>query len=332
MNQPKVAVIGCGYWGRNIVRNFSNLGELRMIHDPSPLIAREISDRHGVPAVDLDLVLSDNGVKGVAIAAPAPLHFELASLCLNAGKHVMVEKPVALNRQDAIKLIELADKQSRLLMVGHLLNYHNGFLKVCELVDRGEIGKLRRIYSNRLSFGKVRTEEDVLWSFAPHDISMILRLVDGETPDFVEAHGGAYITANTADFAHVHLGFANNVTAHVFVSWLHPFKEQRLVVVGESGMIVFDDTAPIENKVAIYRHKVELNNGIPVMDRAEAEYPPIPICEPLQAECQAFLSGMENPSDIYTDGAEGLRVLEVLTRAQSAMSGPESLMESRHAD
>jgi UDP-2-acetamido-3-amino-2,3-dideoxy-glucuronate N-acetyltransferase len=314
-----VAVIGCGYWGKNIVRNFAELGQLRSVCDPFPANAQAMSAQFGVPALDYAQILSDPGVKGIAIAAPAPLHADLACRAIEAGKHVMVEKPIALSLGDAQRMIDTAAAHGKLLMVGHLLNYHPAFLKVVELVKGGDIGKIRRIYSNRLSLGKLRTDEDVMWSFAPHDVSMILRLAGDRLPDRIDAHGAAYLSEGIVDFAHVHLGFDSGITAHIFTSWLHPFKEQKLVVVGEAGMIVFDDTAPMPERVTLYRHIAEIRDGQPLVKKADGEHIPFEVSEPLRNECQAFLDGIAGRVMIHTNGAEGLRVLEVLSRAEQSM-------------
>lgn len=319
VKNPSIAVIGCGYWGKNIVRNFSILNELRMVCDPFPANAKAMSEQFDVPAVDFEAILNDPMVKGVAIAAPAPLHFDLASKVIMSGKHVFVEKPITLEIEEAKELIRLAKEHDRLLMVGHLLNYHPAFLKVCSLVQSGEIGAVQRIYSNRLSFGKVRTEENVLWSFAPHDISMILRLAGGVAPVDVSAHGGSYVSAGIDDFATVNMAFENGVTAHIFVSWLHPFKEQRLVVTGSKGAIVFDDTVGHADKVKLYRSSAVIENGQPKLEKSEAIVVEYEQGEPLRNECQAFLDGMMDRANVYTDGAEGLRVLDVLSRAETSM-------------
>jgi UDP-2-acetamido-3-amino-2,3-dideoxy-glucuronate N-acetyltransferase len=318
--EPAVAVVGCGYWGKNLVRNFSMIGQLRLVCDPFPAVAASMSEQFSVPHASFEDILADEGVRGVAIAAPAAQHAGLAARCLRAGKHVFVEKPVALVVEDAKALIKLAGEQQRLLMVGHLLNYHPGFLKVCELAASGMTGSLRRIYSNRLSFGKVRTEENVLWSFAPHDISMILRLAGGQRPVTVSAHGAGYVSEGIDDFAVINMGFEGGLTAHVFVSWLHPFKEQRLVVIGERASVVFDDTAAADKKVGLYRNSAAIVDGQPVLQKEDVEYIQFDESEPLRNECLAFLAGMDAPSGIYTDGAEGLRVLEVLGAAEDAMT------------
>jgi UDP-2-acetamido-3-amino-2,3-dideoxy-glucuronate N-acetyltransferase len=314
-----IAVVGCGYWGKNIVRNFSELGALRMVCDSHAPLAAAMSSQFSVPAVSLDEIENDPSATGVAIASPAPLHAELAARFLSAGKHVFVEKPVALEIDDAEKLVQLAAKHERLLMVGHLLHYHPAFLRACALVEAGDIGALKHIYSNRLSFGKVRIEENVLWSFAPHDISMILRLAGSQRPEHVAAFGGGYISRDIEDFCVVNLGFKSGVSAHIFVSWQHPFKEQRLVAIGEKGALVFDDTAAKEKKLALYRSTAIIENGQPVLNKAEAEFMPFEDGEPLRNECQAFLNGMANPQSVFTNGQEGLRVLDVLSRAEASM-------------
>ena len=186
----RVAVIGCGYWGKNLVRNFAELGALAAICDPDRATAAQLSERFGAPVRELDDVLGDKGIAAVAIAAPAVQHAALATAAIEAGKHVFVEKPLALTATEADRLCELADRRDRRLMVGHLLQYHPAFVALRDLVREGALGRLQYIYSNRLNLGKVRREEDILWSFAPHDLSMILSLV-GDEPTEVTATGGA---------------------------------------------------------------------------------------------------------------------------------------------
>jgi predicted dehydrogenase len=318
-SNKQIAVVGCGYWGKNIVRNFAELGFLATICDPDERNTAPLVEKHDVEVRSLDSIIEDPYIKGIAIASPAPMHAEMATRALNAGKHVMVEKPIALSVEDAEKLVALAAKKDRLLMVGHLLNYHSGFLKIAEMVESGALGPLRRIYSNRLSLGKLRQAENVLWSFAPHDFSMISRLADGQEPTDVHAFGGSHVTRGIADFCHVHMNFSDNLKAHVFVSWLHPFKEQKLVVIGEDGMVVFDDTQPIEQKVALYNHKLSVERGIPKINKALPEFQNIQHSEPLKNECLSFVQGMEDRSIIYTNGEEGLRVLSLLSRAEESL-------------
>lgn len=322
---PSIAVVGCGYWGKNIVRNFAQLGELGAVSDPYRPNAEAMTSLYGAPTRSLDEILIDPKVMGVAIAAPAPLHAEIACKCLEAGKHVFVEKPIALSLSDAQRMVDAGVANNRLVMVGHLLNYHPAFLKVVEIVGSGELGNLRRIYSNRLSLGKVRTDENVMWSFAPHDVSMILRLA-GKVPSRVDAHGAAYLSPGIQDFTHLHMQFDDGMTAHVFTSWLHPFKEQKLVVVGDKGMVVFDDTLPDNKKVALYKHAINIGSAGPEIAKADVEYVAFNAGEPLRNECQAFLDAIAGRTTLYTDGEEGMRVLDVLSRAQTALEA-SSMMQ-----
>jgi UDP-2-acetamido-3-amino-2,3-dideoxy-glucuronate N-acetyltransferase len=243
----------------------------------------------------------------------------LLQQCLRSFRFLLPHLTTSRKIPASKALVRLAAIQERLLMVGHLLHYHPAFLRACALVEAGEIGRLKHIYSNRLSFGKVRTEENVLWSFAPHDISMILRLAGSKRPEHVAAFGGGYISEGIEDFCVVNLGFSSGISGHIFVSWQHPFKEQRLVVIGEKGAIVFDDTAPKEKKLALYRSTAVIENGQPALNKADAEFMPFEDGEPLRNECQAFLHGMTNPQSVFTNGEEGLRVLDVLSRAESSM-------------
>jgi len=250
-NPARVAAIGCGYWGRNLVRNFAELGALAAICDPDTAAAGPLARRHGVPLVETARVLDDPAIDGVAIAAPAVAHAELARRALEAGKHVFVEKPLALAVAEAEQLCELAERHERCLMVGHLLQYHPAFIKLRDLVRQGALGRLQYLYSTRLNLGKVRREEDILWSFAPHDISMILSLVGAE-PSAIATQGGFYLHDAIADVTTTHLASPGGERAHVFVSWLHPFKEQKLVVIGDRAMAVFDDGEAWSGKLRLY--------------------------------------------------------------------------------
>src|SRR5437588_2229712 len=264
-----VAVIGCGYWGRNLVRNFAELGALAAICDPDQATASQLSARYGAPVAALEPMLRDPAIAGVAIAAPAAQHAALASAAIGAGKHVFVEKPLALTVSEAERLCDFATAHDRRLMVGHLLQYHPAFIALRQLVREGALGRLQYLYSNRLNLGKVRREEDILWSFAPHDLSMILSLV-GQEPSGVTATGGSYLHKTIADVTTTQLVFPGGEQAHVFVSWLHPFKEQKLVVIGDQAMAVFDDGQEWSDKLLLYPHKIEWRESLPVPLRAEA--------------------------------------------------------------
>ena len=314
----RICVVGCGYWGKNLVRNFAELGALAAICDPDRAAAERLAGAYGVPVAGLDAALGDAAIEGVAIAAPAALHADLARRAIAAGKHVFVEKPLSLAIADAEELCALAEARDRRLMVGHLLQYHPGFIRLRRLVAEGALGRLQYIYSNRLNLGKVRREEDILWSFAPHDLSMILSLV-GDEPSEVTAEGGYYLHRRVADVTTTQLAFPGGERAHVFVSWLHPFKEHKLVVIGDRAMAVFDDGEPWSRKLVLYPHKIEWRAALPVPQRAEAEPVPLDEAEPLALECRHFLECIATGARPRTDGAEGLRVLRVLTSASLAL-------------
>jgi UDP-2-acetamido-3-amino-2,3-dideoxy-glucuronate N-acetyltransferase len=326
----RVAVIGCGYWGKNLARNFHQLGALAAISDTTPQTAAAISVEHGVPAIALETILNRSDISGVVIAVPAVGHGNLVRQALDAGKHVFVEKPLSLDVEEAEKLCTLAEAKQRVLMVGHLLQYHSGFLKLKELTATGALGRLLYIYSNRLNLGKLRREENILWSFAPHDISMILSLA-GDTPDDVWATGACYLHRTIEDVTTMHMRFANGINAHVFVSWLHPFKEQKLVLVGDRAMAVFDDGQGWGEKLQLFPHTVEWRDQIPVPNKALAMPVAIAEREPLAEECRHFLDGISEGTSIRTDGVEGLKVLRVLDAAERSMrSGRvERIMHAR---
>jgi len=320
MTKKYIAVIGTGYWGKNLVRNFYNLGVLHSVCDVNQnavnYFTKEYPGTDGITS--FPEILSNNDIKGVVIATPASTHAALAREALLAGKDVYVEKPLCLDEEDGAELNRLAGEKERILMVGHLLWYHNGILKLKELIDKGELGRIRYIYSNRLNIGKLRREENVLWSFAPHDISVILGLTN-EIPISIQAQGGNFLHQKIADTTVTLLNFASGIQAHIFVSWLHPFKEQKLVVVGDKKMAVFDDTAPWPEKLTLYPHTVEWEANIPVAHKADAQMIGLEEAEPLRAECQAFLDAIDRRISPYTDGYEGLRVLSILNHCQKAM-------------
>ncbi len=316
----KVAVIGSGYWGKNLVRNYHQLGALALICDKNEDVLTQFREQYPDVGTCLALndILSNPEIQGMVIATPAETHFRLAQEALLAGKHVYVEKPLVLEEEEAIELIALAGKQNRILMVGHLMQYHPVFVKLKELAASGELGRINYIYSNRLNLGKIRREENILWSFAPHDISMILSLA-GEAPETVSATGGYYLHQKIADVTNTQMEFPSGLQAHIFVSWLHPFKEQKLVVVGDRKMAVFDDTQPWDDKLLLYGHQIHWQNNMPVPQKAEHERQAIPQAEPLKLECLHFLECIETGKRPVTDGSEGLQVLRILKTAQKSL-------------
>jgi len=321
MPGPNVGILGCGHWGKNLVRNFAALGALKVICDTDSMKLASVKEQYpdARTTTSYSEVLRDPNVQAVVIATPAATHYSHAREALGAGKDVFVEKPLSLTATDGRSLIALAERANRILMVGHLLRYHPGILKLKGLVDGGQLGKIQYVYSNRLNLGMFRTEENILWSFAPHDISVILHLL-GEQPSQVQAQGGNYLHPERADVTVTTLQFPSGVTGHIFVSWLHPYKEQKLVVVGDRGMAVFDDVAK-ERKLTIYRHAVEWKGRVPVPRREDAEDVPFPVEEPLRAECSHFLNCLATRERPWTDGAEGLAVLEVLEACEQSLDG-----------
>ena len=250
-----IALFGCGRWGKNLARNLHELGVLSAIVDDSPS-AKEIAAGLGVRHFDdPEAIFSDNTVQGVAIATPAPTHFALARTALQAGKGVFVEKPISLSTMEGVQLSELAQKSGLVLMVGHLLQYHPVFLKLKQMVDDGILGNIGYIASSRLNMGTIRSEENVIWSFSPHDISMVLAIA-GSAPETVSAVGSYVLPQQIADAGTVHLAWPGGLRADITSSWLLPEKEQKLVVVGDKAMAVFSDTREWENKLTLYHNTV----------------------------------------------------------------------------
>jgi UDP-2-acetamido-3-amino-2,3-dideoxy-glucuronate N-acetyltransferase len=311
MNPPVVGVAGCGYWGRNLVRNFHELGSLGAVCDVSAANLEAITKAFPVPATaDFDEMLAMEGLPAVVIAAPAAQHYAMAKKALLAGKDVFVEKPLALRVEEGEELVRIARQKNRILMVGHLLHYHPAIIELRRLLHAGELGKIEYISSSRLNLGKLRTEENILWSFAPHDISAILHLLD-EMPMHISAQGASYLNHPISDVTFSVLSFASGVKAHIFVSWIHPYKEQRLVIVGDRQMAVFDDTHPTQ-KLILYPHRIDWVDRRPVIRKAEGTVVPIDSAEPLKLECQHFLDCVQNRRTPSTDGENGIKVLRVL--------------------
>src|SRR5262249_34027974 len=321
MTPLRIGCIGAGYWGRNHVRNFKELGVLRWVCDPSPSSRAAISQQYpDVRCTDsVDEVLVDREVDGVVIATPADTHAALVRQALEAGKDVFVEKPLCLDIAEGGELVMLAERRRRVLMVGHLLWYHPAVLRLDEMIRSGELGRIQYIYSNRLNLGRIRREENILWSFAPHDVSVILGLL-GEMPEDVQAQGGNYLHQKIADVTVSLLSFPSGVKAHILVSWLHPFKEQKLIVVGDRKMAVFDDMQP-DHKLVLYRHVIDWKDQIPVPTQGAAEPIPVEKAEPLRAECAHFLECIRTRQRPRTDGHEALRVLTVLQQCEDALNG-----------
>jgi UDP-2-acetamido-3-amino-2,3-dideoxy-glucuronate N-acetyltransferase len=314
-----IAVIGCGYWGKNLVRNFWELGVLRTTFDVDEKKTKELKSLYPEIRIahKLPEIFQEQSIEGIVVATPAESHYEVVKEALLAGKDVFVEKPLSLRVREGKALVALAEEKKRILMVGHLLEYHPGIVKLKEMVSAGELGRINYIHSTRLNLGKFRTEENILWSFAPHDISVILLLL-GEMPQEVSAHGGSYLSQGIADVTMTTMDFPSGVKSHIFVSWLHPYKEQKLVIVGDRKMAVFDDVAP-KDKLLLYKHRIEWIDRVPVPRKEDAEVVEFKMEEPLKLECQHFLDCIETRRKPKTDGENGLRVLEVLELCQRSL-------------
>ncbi len=320
-----VAVIGGGYWGKNLIRNFAALGSLKVVCDTDVGVRKQHEERYHVQGVGgVGDLLKIGDIKAWVVATPAATHYAVAKTAITAGKSVFVEKPLALTVSEAEDLIHLAREKGVVLMVGHLLQYHPAVIELKRLIDEGELGRIRCIYSNRLNMGKIRTEENILWSFAPHDISVMLALLE-DLPKSIIASGGAYLQPDVADVTLTAFEFSGGIRGHIFVSWLHPFKEQKLVVIGDQKMAVFDDISP--EKLKLYPHSVLWRHQVPQAQKAEPIVVSVPDEEPLRVECRHFLECVEHGRTPKTDGEEGLRVLRVLEACQRSLDrGSEKIL------
>jgi UDP-2-acetamido-3-amino-2,3-dideoxy-glucuronate N-acetyltransferase len=333
MSNTNICVVGCGHWGKNLIRTFSTLGNLHGICDVDAEQARRMSSLYaGVVVYDTyEAVLNDPAVSGVVLATPAERHYDMAMAAFSAGKHVFVEKPLALESEDGVEMVHSARQHGCVLMVGHLLHYHPAIVRLKQLVSSGALGRIEYIYSNRVSMGKIRREENALWSFAPHDISVILSLV-GEAPCQVTATGGAYLQPNIADVTVSNLLFNRGTRAHIFVSWLHPYKEQRLVVIGSKQMAVFEDSRA-DRKLMLFDKKIELRAGGFEAAKPEGTVVDFEPLEPLLLECRHFIECIEQKKQPLTPGEEGVGVLRVLQACQRSLQlngEPVQVNELRH--
>ncbi|MBL0942130.1 MAG: Gfo/Idh/MocA family oxidoreductase [Alphaproteobacteria bacterium] len=314
--QVKVAVIGAGMWGQNLARNFHALGALAAINDAHMDRTVALSLHYDLPVQSLQQILDNSEIEGIVISVPSAQHYELAKKALAAGKHIFVEKPLTLSLASAEDIVTMAEKAERIVMVGHLLQYHPAFLKLVDMVNEGALGELQYIYSHRLNIGRIRTQEDCLWDLAPHDLSMILALVQKE-PMKVQGNAAENAQTGVVDTATLQLAFEGGLKAHVFVSWVHPFKEHRLTVVGSKGMAVFDDTQPWSSKLMFHGYRT-LAEGhyIDIIKDTPMAVPFTPD-EPLKLECQHFLDCLRAGEKPRTGSLEALRVIRVLEKTHA---------------
>ena len=316
-----IGLIGVGDWGKNHLRVFDKLGVLKIICDLDKKVLEERKKEYPNLQITPDFldILGDKDVKAVVIATPAISHYKLTKKMLEGGKNVFVEKPLALTVEEGEELVRLAKKKKLILMVGHLLSYHPAIIELKALINKGELGKIRYIFSNRLNFGKLRNEENVLWSFAPHDISIIINILG--MPQKVSATGKSYLQKNVPDTTLSVLEFRKNQTAHIFVSWLNPFKEQKLSISGSKKMAVFNG---VENKLIIYSHKIKNHRDKnPEAIKVKGKVVGFPAREPLMEEAKHFLECLKNRKTPRTDGMEGLKVLKILNLCQKSLEKDE---------
>ncbi len=342
-NRPvRVAVVGVGGWGKNLARNYGQIqnAELRYICDleKSNLEALQPVCRPMACTTNFQEVINDPDVDAVVIATPAPTHHPLGMQALAAGKDVYIEKPFAMSSAEGRELIELAEKNKCVLMVGHLLEYHPVVEHLKELIDSGELGGIRYIYTQRLNLGTIRAEENALWNFAPHDISVILYLL-GQQPTDISARGQAYLQPGVEDVMFMVMNFNDKAMGHVHVSWLDPHKTRKITIVGSKRMAVFDDLESTE-KLKIYDKGAELNldyNNFAEyvgLRFGDINIPHLRIGEPLRVECEHFLSCIRNRTTPRSDGYDGLRVLQVLEAADKSVSqgGDRVVIDKKNSD
>jgi predicted dehydrogenase len=317
----RIGVAGLGYWGPNLARNFDELAELTWLAELSPELQEKFAARYPNARVsgNFDELLADDALDAVVIATPVPTHYELAKKALEAGKHVLVEKPPAMTAAEMDELVALASGADLVLMPGHLLLYHPGVLKLKELIDAGELGDVLCVYGNRQNLGIVRTNENALWSLGVHDLSVILYLLDEEPSDAI-AHGRDFLTEGVEDVVFCYLRFPSGKIAHMHLSWLDPHKMRRMTVVGREKMVVFDDME-LERKITIYEkapwQRAE-TYGEWQTRSGDIYSPKLPNDEPLRLECSHFLELVEGKGDrakVASDGAMVVRALERLTHS-----------------
>lgn len=318
-----VALIGGGYWGKNLARNLASLGVLHTLCDRNQALLEQYQTLYpGLNCTEsYESVLENEAISALFIAAPAVQHADLVKRALLAKKHVFVEKPLCFSEEEALELIACAESAERTLMVGHLLHYHPCVQAMQELMHKGSIGTLQYIIAHRMNLGAIRQEENALWNFAPHDVSVILSLTKGQVPTRVTCVGGDYVTPGVADLALTTLHFEGALKAHIYVSWLHPFKEHKMVLVGSEGFFVFDDGKPWAEKLMMHRGAVCYNDaGVPMIDTTTAALPvSVAQAEPLREECLHFLHCCQTGVTPRTDGYEALRVTQVLEAADRSL-------------
>ncbi|MGN6583829.1 MAG: Gfo/Idh/MocA family protein [Rhizobiaceae bacterium] len=318
--KPRIAVLGCGYWGSNHIRTLKSLDALYAVSDANRARAEGFASEQECLAIDPDELHERDDVDAIVMALPPQFHAENAIRAARSGKDVLVEKPVALTVADAERAVKAARDERRVFMVGHVLRFHPAFERLKALIDAGELGEVRYIHSHRLGLGKFHTENDALWDLAPHDLSMIVAIT-GEPPDEIRGEGAALLD-HLSDFAHLHMHFPSGIRSHLFASRLNPYRERRLTVVGTRAMAVFDDVAPWERKLAVYRHAIWQDSGQWAFTANEPSYVKVEEGMPLTRELQHFIHCIGTREEPRTNGEEAIRVLEILTAGTVTHDSP----------
>lgn len=309
----KICVIGGGRWGQNHIRTLNQMGNLAAIVVRNPYKLKQLLEQYPVDGFTCVDQAIEAGFDGYIVVTPAETHYQIGTKLLENGCHTLIEKPMTLSSSESAELVDIAERYNVNLMVGHLLLFHPAIRKIKEVVENGRIGKLYYIYSNRLNLGMVKTEENSFWALAPHDISIIDYIV-GKSCINIKASGAKLLQKNIDDIVIAHLDYPDNVKAHIFVSWLHPFKEQRLVVIGSKGMISFEDSSK-DKKIILYNKRIDWKEGIPVNYEEPNEFIDYEYSAPLENELRYFVDHLDSKVEI-SDGKSGHKVIEVLERAQ----------------
>lgn len=309
---PRIAVIGCGQWGQNHVRTLASLGALAAVADRDAERSRILAERFGVRALDPDAAIGAEDIDALVLALPARLHGPLARRAFASGKDVLIEKPIALEPEDAAATAEAAQASGRLLMVGHLMRFHAGFRELARLVETGRIGRLRHIVSNRQGLGRF-LGMDAVWDLAPHDLSMVLHLA-GETPDRIET-ARRTVLSDATDVADIALAFPSGLTAGIHVSRVSAYRDRRFSVIGTQGMLVLDDLEAEGRRLAYYAHEVRREGSAFAFQAAEPDYLPFTAEPPLEAELRHFIRCIETREPPETGAAEAVETVRILAAA-----------------
>lgn len=309
--KKKISVIGCGYWGKNLIRNYFELGCLYSVCDSDTNVASNYAEMYQTKVQTLEEIIQDSEIDGIIIASPPVTHKDLACRLLGANKNIFIEKPLCMNLNEANLIADALANSESVLMVGHLLHYHPGYKKLAALVRDEGIENIKHISSTRCAFGRIRSNEDVMWSFAPHDISMILGL-SGSFPKTIRRIDNSFIQNNLADISYLSMEF-ENFNASVQVSWMHPSKEQRLIVISDKSLFIFDDTLPWSEKVSKISYEFSKRNNESLLNKNKQEFFALPEdTEPLKLECLHFISLLDNKVENITDISEATNVIRVL--------------------